>query len=272
MVLNNFDLPDLNLKEEKIIYIEPEKIKRSKYQPRRIEDKKSFEELKESIKEHGILQPLIVTKIKDKETPYLYELIAGERRLKAAEEIGLKKVPVIVRSLPEQQKLEWALIENIQRKDLNPLDQAQAFKRLIEEFNLTQEEVAQKVGKSRSEVANILRLLKLPPKIQEALAQEKITYSQARTILSLNKPEEKIKLFQKVIRQDLSVRETEKAVRLSSKKKKTSPELLSLEERLREFLGTKVNIDFKKGKGKILIYFFSLKELKDLLRKILKLT
>ena len=230
------------------------------------EDK--INELAASIKEHGVLQPLIVSELGGGE----YQLIAGERRLHASKKAGLEKVPVIVRSVSEQQRLEVSLVENLQRTDLNPLEKAKAFKRLMDEFNLTQEQVAKQVGKSREAVANTLRVLYLPEEIQQALMKNEISEGHAKAILGLSGDDAKLKMLKSIKNESLSVRDLEKKVRAKKGKKRIrvrkSPEFKELEERLRGKLGTKVEI--KKGRkgGEVIIEFYSEGELSNIIDQI----
>jgi ParB family chromosome partitioning protein len=256
---------------EKILNISVEKIKSNPQQPRQYFNLEELDELVKSIREYGIIQPLIVTKVGEDS----YELIAGERRLRAAKILKLKTVPVILREAKEQEKLELALIENIQRENLNPIEEALAYQKLINEFNLSQEEIARKVGKSRSAVTNTLRLLNLPIEIQKALIDGKITVGHAKSILSLDTPSEQLNLFKKILENNLNVREVEKGVRKIQIKKgrfkdKKTPLLLSKEETLRNYLGTKVEVKKKGDSGKIIIYFYSDEELNSIFRKIVK--
>ena len=237
-------------------------------QPRHHFSPADLEDLIASIKEHGILQPLVVTRAGAK-----YELIAGERRLRASRTLGLKTVPVIVRDANEQQKLELALIENIQRQDLNALEEAIAYKALVDEFNLTQEDVGKRVGKSRSNVANILRLLELPEEMLHALRDGKITKSHARTLLAESDEAKREALFDAMLHGGVTVREAEARVtnpprKSSSKASRKDPNLLAHEKRLREILGTKVEIKESSGKGSISIAFYSREELIDLLDRL----
>jgi len=237
-------------------------------QPRHHFSPADLEDLIASIKEHGILQPLVVTRAGAK-----YELIAGERRLRASRTLGLKTVPVIVRDANEQQKLELALIENIQRQDLNALEEAIAYKALVDEFNLTQEDVGKRVGKSRSNVANILRLLELPEEMLHALRDGKITKSHARTLLAESDEAKREALFDAMLHGGVTVREAEARVtnpprKSSSKASRKDPNLLAHEKRLREILGTKVEIKESSGKGNISIAFYSREELIDLLDRL----
>lgn len=255
--------------EEKIIQIPITEIKLNPLQPRQDFNHLDLEELIDSIKEHGILQPLIVSKI-DKG----FQLITGERRLRAAQFLDLKSVPAVVRKIKKHQYLELALIENLQRKNLNSIEEAVAFQRLIEEFNLTQEEVAKKIGKSRSVIANTLRLLNLPSEIQKALISEKINYSAARLLVSLPS-KKRLKLFRKILKNNLTVRATEgqlKKVGIKIRKKKIKdPNLLEKEEMLSQALGTKVDIKKSGQAGQIIIEFYSKEDLEELFRKITKL-
>lgn len=240
-------------------------------QPRKTFNQETLKELADSIKDKGILLPLVATDLGNGQ----YELIAGERRLQAAKLAGLKTVPVIVKIVKNhQEKFELALIENIQRHDLNPMERAQSFKKLQEEFNLTQEQVAARLGKKRASVANTLRLLDLPEEIQQALRQERISEGHARTILALKDPQKQKILFDAVLKDRLSVRETEEAVkkikvRLHSRVVGSiDPETKDLENRLIELLGTKVSVKKNGKKGKILIEFYSEEELSNIIDKI----
>jgi ParB family chromosome partitioning protein len=239
-------------------------------QPREIFNHLDLEGLISSIKEHGVLQPIVVTKINDTQ----YELIAGERRLRASKFAGLKTIPAIVRAAKEQEKLELALLENIQRKDLNAIEEAKAYKRLMDEFNLTQETVAMRIGKARSTVANILRLLSLPQEIQKAILDEKINTSQARIIAGL--PDEKLQMqmFKKIIAGVMNVRQAEEESKKAKKqesKKTIDPNLTTKEEIIRAALGTKAEIKKYGNKGQIVISFYSEEELEGIIRKLAEL-
>ncbi|MFH0856806.1 MAG: ParB/RepB/Spo0J family partition protein [bacterium] len=253
----------------RILEIDIEKIKANPYQPRTDFNHDGMEDLINSIKEHGILQPLVVSKTEDGQ----YELIAGERRLRASKMAELRKVPVIVRDADRQKKLELALIENIQRRDLNPMEECTAYKRLMDEFNMTQDDVCKKVGKSLAVVANTLRLLGLPKEIQDALSQGKIDKSAGRAIAGLEGDEEQLKLFKELIERGINVRQLENYVR--SKKrvgfKKINvidPDLEEKNDMLQVALGTKVRIDKKGAQGKIMIDFYSEEELGEIVNKI----
>lgn len=253
-----------------VLEVSIESIKENPRQPRYRFAQSDLEDLINSIKEHGILQPLVVTKAGSG-----YELIAGERRLRASRNLGLEKVPVVVREADDQTKLELALIENIQRQDLNAVEEAMAYKALVDEFSLTQEEVSKRVGKSRSTVANIMRLLDLSDEILDALKEGQITKSHARTLLSEINEERRYQLFQQMLNGGVTVREAEarasqtgsrSASRGASGRK--DPNILAHEKRLREILGTKVDIKESGGKGKISIAFYSREELLELLDQL----
>ncbi len=244
-------------------------------QPRTHFDSAELEELAASIREHGVIQPLIVSK-KNKDSGYI--LIAGERRLQASIHAGLKTVPVIVRQTTDQEKLLLALIENVQREDLNPLEEANAYQQLADEFGLSHEEISSHVGKSRVAVTNTLRLLKLPKVVQTALVEEQITEGHARALLMLETPVSQTAALHQVVARDLSVRQTEEYVRKLKGEKPAAkakpaplPDILALEERLRSALGTKVNLRHsKKGRGTLTLHFYSDEELNSLLDKLLE--
>lgn len=239
------------------------------HQPRLHFDDDKLQELADSIKEHGILQPLVVTKQGEG-----YELIAGERRFQAAKRVGLTTVPVVIREASEQVKLELAIIENIQRHDLNPIEEAKAFLRLVDEFNMPQEQVAEKMGKSRSAVANTLRLLHLPIEIQRAVAEGKISEGHAKALLAIENPEKQRAVFDLIIKEELTVRETEVKVRSISVKPyvrsaaQLNPEILERTEHLTQILGTKVRIAPSGKGGKVLIEYYSPEDLDGLLRRL----
>jgi ParB family chromosome partitioning protein len=247
-------------------------ITRNPSQPRSHFDTKELDELAASIREHGIIQPLIVTR---GPTPELYTLIAGERRLLAARQSGLSNVPVIIRDATPQELLELALIENVQRADLEALETAEAFKHLVDDFKLTHEQIAERVGKSRVAVSNTLRLLDLPESIRNALAKGTITEGHARAMLALKTPQSQAAALQSVIEQGLNVRQTEELVRRLSGEKRTSkpkhvaqPEMTDLEERLRTSLGTKVSLKRSRKGGTMVIHYYSDEELDALVNKI----
>ncbi len=244
-------------------------IRENPRQPRHFFAPEDLEDLMNSIKCYGIIQPLIVTRLDDDH----FELIAGERRLRAARALGLKTVPAIVREADDQQKLELALIENIQRQDLNAVEEAWAYQALVDEFNLTQEEVAKRVGKSRSTITNILRLLELPEEILIALQEGKISKSHARTLLAETDPQKQHALFTQILSGVMTVREAEERVGGKQLHRPTpsskDPNVAAHEKRLREIFGTKVAISEQGGKGKISISFYSRAELMELLDQLI---
>jgi len=250
--------------EGNYIHLPIEDIGPSRFQPRRRFDDEKIRELADSIKENGIIEPLLVRRRGGD-----YELIAGERRLRAARLAGLKDVPVLVMDLSDEGAQEVALVENIQREELNPLEEAEAFKALMDGFGLSQEEIARKVGKDRATVANFLRVLKLPPDIKEELVKGSITMGHAKAILSLEGNALQREVAKRVVKKGLSVRETERLIERYKKDKKTTRGKASrvgpLEDELRRIFGTKVSIKEKNGKGRIEIEFYSLEELDRLL-------
>jgi len=238
------------------------------HQPRMNFDGERMQELAASIREHGIIQPLVVTK-----NGNVYEIIAGERRFQAAKLAGLKTVPVIIRDATQQQKLELAIIENIHRHDLNPIEEAKSYVKLAAEFDLSQEAVAQKVGKSRSAIANKERLLKLPIEIQKALIENKITEGHAKAILAIEQPEKQRALFEMIMKNNLTVRQTEdktKEVSVRTHKRVISvdPEIKRIEDMLAGTLKTKVKIVKSGDGGKIIVDYYSKEELNNILDKI----
>ena len=245
----------------KISQVEP-----NRNQPRKQFDKESLQELAGSIKQYGIIQPIIVAKKED-----YYEIIAGERRWRAAKMAGLKEVPVVIKEYSEKEIAEISLIENIQRENLNPIEEAKAYKSLIEEYNLTQEELSERISKSRTQITNTMRLLKLHDKVQKMLIDGSISAGHARALLGLEIQEEQLLTAQKIVAENLSVRQTEDLVRQINnppKSKKASSKIKNsvfykdLERRMTEALGTKVKINQKEqGKGRIEISYFSEDEL-----------
>ena len=235
------------------------------HQPRLDFDAEKLKELAASIKEHGIIQPIVVTKNGNQ-----YEIIAGERRFQAAKLVGLKTVPVIIREANNQEKLELAIIENVQRHNLNPIEEAKSYRKLEDDFDMNQEEVALKVGKSRSAVANKTRLLNLPIEVQKALISEKITEGHAKAILALENPEKQRALFEMILKNNLTVRQTEektKEISVSTHKRvlHLDPETKNIIDKLTGALGTKVKISKSGTGGRILIDFYSEEELIQLL-------
>ncbi|MBU0545811.1 ParB/RepB/Spo0J family partition protein [Patescibacteria group bacterium] len=252
---------------DKIWHIPLSEIGADPNQARKSFDIEGLQELAESIKSHGLLQPLLVSE----KTDGGYELIAGERRLRAAKMAGLTTAPVMVKKMADQQKLEVALIENIQREDLNPIEEAFAYKRLMEEFDLTQDEVGTKVGKSRPAVGNAVRLLDLPEEVQAAVVGKKINVSQARSLLSLETAEKQLAMLSSMLGQRITVRELEREVSKNKKDKSHSrrdANLTYLEDKLRAALGTKVNITQKGDKGTVSIQYYSKEELGRLIKRM----
>jgi len=267
---------DLHKKETDssiVKFLPVEKILFSSLQPRfKFQEDKSFEELVNSIKEKGVIQPIVVRKIEKD----MYECIAGERRLRACKKLGIPQIPAIVKNVPDGEAFLIALIENIQRKDLNPLEEILAYKRLIEEFGYTQEEIAKKVGKDRSTITNLLRILKLPKEIQNDLAEGRITIGHAKVILSLENPEDMFFVRDQIIKKQLSVRQTEELVKRLTKKKSQKEEksidydLLELSNFVSELIGTKVKIEKKRNITKFVIEFKSLEKVEEFLEHIKK--
>ena len=250
-------------------------IKNNPLQPRQNYDKEKLEELKASIKEKGVLQPILV-----RGAGQSYEVIAGERRLRAARALGLKQVPVVIKNVTDREALVLALVENIQREELNAIEEAEGFKRLIEEFKFTQEAVAEAVGKERSTITNLLRLLKLPKEIQEAVIQGKISSGHARALLSLENASLQKKVAEEIAAKGLSVRQVEAFAKRTKEEgdpdKKAKPpaakdrDIQILEEELCRRLGTKVTVENKNTKGKVVIEYYSLDDLDRILGVIRK--
>lgn len=256
-----------------ISYLQVTDIDPNPHQPRSQMSAEELDELASSIREHGIIQPLIVS---FSEQTGRHVLIAGERRLLAAQKAGLDTVPAIIRDVNEQQRLELALVENLQRTDLNPLEAAEAYRQLDENFNLSHEQISNRVGKSRTSVTNTMRLLKLPPQVKTALAESRISEGHARALLALPTPEAQIAILHMIEKQSMNVRQTEDLVRKmsgervpSTPKPSRKPELSALEDRLRHHFGTKVILrDRQKGGGTITIHYYSDEELNTLIENI----
>lgn len=259
-------------KYDSVFWIETDRIAPNPYQPRREFDEERLKALAESIRQYGILQPLVVTR-KDVERPEgglesRYELIAGERRLRASKLVGLKTVPAVIRAgeQSEQEKLELAIIENLQREDLNAIDRAKAFKQLLDEFGLSHGEIGAKVGRSREYVSNSIRLLALPEIIQQAVVDKEITEGHARALLMLSdRPQERDTLFKEIVLKKTSVRITEQLARRIAtdkiRKHDKTPEMMEIEKSLTETLGTRVVIEKRPQGGRLLIEFFSPEDL-----------
>lgn len=261
-------IPDeINEGNEGKLMISLNKIKSNIDQPRKSFDNEKIAELAESIKNHGIIQPLIL-----KENDGGYIIVAGERRWRAAKMVGLKEVPAIVMDLTEKQVLEISLIENIQRQDLNPIEEALAYKKLLSDFDLTQEELSKRIGKSRAAITNTIRLINLDSRVQQYVIDGIISEGHGRALLSLEDGELQYIYSQKVIDEKLSVRELEKLIRnislkseRSEKKEELNPYYKDVRDRLQNYFGTKVNLSSKKNKGKIEIEYYSEEDLERIL-------
>jgi len=252
-------------KVEEIIHLDIDRIFSSEQQPRKLFRDDPLKELAASIKEKGVLQPVIVSRVGDG----TFRLVTGERRWRAAALAGLKKIPALIKNVASKDSLEIALIENIQREDLNPMETAQAFSRLITDFNLTQEELSDKVGKDRATIANYLRLLKLPEEIKTLMYEGSLSTGHAKAILTIDGKANQINAARKIVRKGLSVREAEALSKTISRpsrmKALKDPQISSLEEKLIKSLGTKVRIQNKGKRGRIEIEYYSLEELDRLL-------
>jgi ParB family chromosome partitioning protein len=250
------------LKEERYAEVDVDELRPNPLQPRLRFDSQTIGELAQSMKETGVIQPILVIPEEDH-----YKIIVGERRWRAAQAAGLQRVPVIIRNIPVEQQLEISLIENIHREELNPLEIALAYQRLIQELNYSQQDIAEKVGKDRTSITNYLRLLKLPKEIQDYLADNKISMGHARALLGLENPTLQLSLCRKILQKNISVREVEKAVQKLSgelpapKEKRQDPDLAALQEELLKLLKTKVFIAGNRNRGVLKVYYFSLDEL-----------
>lgn len=267
-------LPEVGpLKEGAVIEANMATIKPNRYQPRRTFDPKKLEELGSSIKEKGIIQPVLA-----RVTPGGYELIAGERRWRAAKKMGLKKIPLIVKEVSDTEILELALIENLQREDLNPIDEALGYKRAIEEFKIKQEDLARELGRDRSSIANTLRLLKLPPEVQGDVSRGTISRGHGLALLGLAKAEEQTAASKKIKLEGLSVREAEALVeklkaRVSTPKPKRpkparSDQLMAIEDELRKILATQVRIKPRGKRGTVEIEYYSHEQLEGIIERL----
>ena len=274
------NIPDaIETDENGTLWVDPNLLKPNPHQPRQVFDEAELKELSDSIVEHGIVQPIIIEDAGDG----TFYIIAGERRTRAAKIVGLKKVPVQLRKFSDEKKLEVALIENVQRSNLNPIEEAQAYYELMKVGGLNQDEVAQKVGKGRPTVANALRLLKLPEDMQNSLIVGQITSGHARALLSVENPADQRVLFGKIIASNLSVRQAEaqaaslndggRASKSSAKKdgaRVRDPDIINIEQKFMETLGTKVSLNGGLEKGQLVIDYFSRADLDRLYQAIIK--
>ena len=263
-----------NQAESGITNIPLDRIIANPRQPRAGINQNDLEELATSIREHGVLQPIIVT---NGPQPEKYTLIAGERRWRASRIAGLDFIPAIIREVSQQQQLELALIENVQRTDLSPLETAEAYRQLVEDFKLSHEEIAQRVGKNRTTITNSLRLLKLPQAVKSALAEGRITEGHARSLLGLPTLQAQLAALQTILNQDLNVRQTEELIRrltgqrvVRAVKPNAPPEIKDIEDRLCQRLGTKVSLTHGKKGGTVTIRYYSDEELDNLISQILR--
>ena len=264
--------PDRVIEDDRVEQIAISKLRPNPYQPRKTFSEEAIDELAESIGKHGVLHPIIVRK-----TIKGYEIVVGERRMRAAKKAGLKEIPAVVREFSDNEMMELALIENLQREDLNPIEEARAYEKLIEHFSITQDELAKRIGKSRPHIANHLRLLQLPKLVQQFIADGKLSMGHGRALLGLKDKQKMSALLEKILKEKLSVRDVEALVQRMnenvSRETKRKPPLLSpflkmKQKELEERLGTSVTIKRGKRKGKIEIEFFSEEDLERIIELI----
>jgi ParB family chromosome partitioning protein len=266
-----------DLEPDQLCEIDIDRILPNTHQPRKNFDEVALDELADSIREHGVVQPIVLRPLQDG----FFQLIAGERRWRAAQRAGLSRVPAVVRDAGEHVALEIALIENLQREDLNPMEEAQAYERLIVDFNMTQEEVARRVGKNRATVANMLRLLRLPPEVQQWLRENQLTTGHAKALLSLSDLNAILDSAKKIIQGNYSVRQAEMLVSRYSnrssgmddsadRRETVDPNVRAAVHALEQALGTKVTVQESGGKGKIELHFFSFEEMNRLYEGLLR--
>jgi ParB family chromosome partitioning protein len=252
---------------ERVQMLKTEQVHASRFQPRLNFSQSKIEELAQSIKEKGVIQPILVRSVENDQ----YELIAGERRLRAVKHLGIAEIPAIIRRVPDADLLEISIVENIQREELNALDEAKAYRRLAQEFGYTQDHIASRVGKDKTSVSNLLRILSLPEKIQQCLSENLITLGHAKALLSLGDTKSQIAFCESIIKKGLSVRQIEQISSRRLKTHKAHPriqdnDIKSLEEKLQNHLGTKVRIHHGKKRGKVEIEYYSLEDLERLLK------
>jgi ParB family chromosome partitioning protein len=269
------DAPTPALEQEKLREIDIDRIVPNTQQPRKYFNDEGLNELADSIRVHGVIQPIIVQPLPDN----FYELIAGERRWRAAQRVGMLRLPAIVRDQDGDSSLEIALIENLQREDLNPIEEAQAYEKLIVEFGLTQEEVARRVGKSRVTITNMLRLLRLPPEVQQWISEDRLTTGHAKALLSLTDLSSMLDAARKIIQGSYSVRQAEMLVSrygkggpndIADEPEGVDPNVKAAIHALEQALGTKVTIQESRGKGRIELHFFSHEEMHRLYDGLMK--
>ncbi|MFD1928368.1 ParB/RepB/Spo0J family partition protein [Sporosarcina siberiensis] len=256
------------IKAESVEQVNVKSIKANPFQPRKVFDEKTIAELSDSIKEHGILQPIILRK-----KGMSYEIVVGERRYRAAKLAGLQEVPAVVRNLTDEETMELAILENLQREDLTPIEEAEAYQNLMENLKLTQEQLAFRLGKSRSHIANHVRLLSLPKKVRSYIMDSKLSMGHGRTLLGIRKKEQISLVAERVLREGLNVRQLERLVQKMNEDvpRETIPEvkkdvfIVEQESNLRDYFGTSVKITKRKDKGKIEIEFFSEEDLERIL-------
>ena len=260
-------IPEKEGREDKIIYVQSDQIKPNPFQPREDFAEQGIQELAQSIKEKGVIQPLLVRRKGD-----YFELIAGERRLRAANLLGIKELPIIVKDVQDQDSLELALIENVQRQGLNPIEQAHAYRYLIDKFQVTQEKISEVLGKARVSITNILRLLNLPQEIQEEIKKGRISFAHGRALLELEDTNQQRRLAQEVISKDLSVRELENLIKMQRPRAnrrmgqaERDPYVRVLEEELQHILATRVRVSKRKKRGHMLIEFYSDEDLERII-------
>ncbi|MBU4304734.1 MAG: ParB/RepB/Spo0J family partition protein [Candidatus Omnitrophica bacterium] len=254
-----------------LVFLKPENIAPNRYQPRLNFKEDKLQELIDSIREKGVVQPVVVRRSKNNNNEY--ELIAGERRLRAVKALGHREIPAVVKNVGDQEMLEISIIENIQRDDLNPLEEAKAYETLMKDFGFTQDQVAQTVSKSRATVANMLRLLSLPEKVKDAMFREDITFGHAKAILSVETIDKRLALLEKIVSQGLSVREAEHRAAASASGRKErikfrqnkDQHVVQLEEEMQHIFGTKVSVFHGKKKGRVQIEYYSLDDLERIL-------